>query len=102
VCSDVFDHTSMLRFLETRFGIEVPNLSRWRRETCGDLTATLGPTGNDSKPDLPSVSLPRVPDALDALFEVPPELLGQPTPPYPAPAVQSMPGQEAGTRRRRR
>ena len=27
VCSDTFDHTSTLRFLETRFGAEVPNLS---------------------------------------------------------------------------
>ena len=27
LCSDVFDHTSLLRFLETRFGVEVPNLS---------------------------------------------------------------------------
>ena len=41
LCSDVFDHTSLLRFLETRFGAEVPNLSEWRRETTGDLTSTL-------------------------------------------------------------
>ena len=41
VCSDVFDHTSLLRFLETRFGVAVPNLSAWRRETVGDLTSTL-------------------------------------------------------------
>ena len=31
-----FDHTSLLRFLETRFGAEVPNLSSWRRS----VTAT--------------------------------------------------------------
>ena len=30
-CSQTFDHTSLLRFLETRFGVEVPNLSAWRR-----------------------------------------------------------------------
>jgi len=41
LCSDVFDHTSLLRFLETRFGAEVPNLSEWRRETTGDLTSAL-------------------------------------------------------------
>ncbi len=41
VCSDTFDHTSMLRFLETRFGAEVPNLSEWRRETTGDLTSAF-------------------------------------------------------------
>jgi phospholipase C len=38
VSSDLFDHTSVLRFLETRFGAEVPNLSAWRRATVGDLT----------------------------------------------------------------
>ena len=31
VCSRTFDHTSLLRFLERRFGPEVPNLSKWRR-----------------------------------------------------------------------
>jgi phospholipase C len=41
VNSDVFDHTSLLRFLETRFGVEVPNLSDWRRSVVGDLTTTL-------------------------------------------------------------
>ena len=33
VCSTTFDHTSTLTFLERRFGVEVPNLSRWRRRT---------------------------------------------------------------------
>jgi phospholipase C len=41
VCSQTFDHTSTLRFLETRFGVEVPNLTKWRRETTGDLTAAF-------------------------------------------------------------
>lgn len=41
VCSDVFDHTSTLRFLETRFGVEVPNLSSWRRRVTGDLTSAF-------------------------------------------------------------
>ncbi|HEY5165285.1 MAG TPA: alkaline phosphatase family protein, partial [Acidimicrobiia bacterium] len=39
--SDTFDHTSLLRFLETRFGVEVPNLSPWRRNAVSDLTSTL-------------------------------------------------------------
>ena len=47
VASDTFDHTSMLRFLETRFGAEVPNLSTWRREATGDLTSAF----NFVKPD---------------------------------------------------
>jgi phospholipase C len=41
VCSDTFDHTSMLRFIETRFGVEVPNLSAWRRRVTGDLTSAF-------------------------------------------------------------
>jgi phospholipase C len=41
VCSDVFDHTSTLRFLETRFGVRVPNLSAWRRRHTGDLTSAF-------------------------------------------------------------
>ncbi len=41
VSSDLFDHTSILRFLETRFGAEVPNLSAWRRATVGDLTSAF-------------------------------------------------------------
>jgi len=55
VCSDVFDHTSTLRFLETRFGVEVPNLSAWRRKTCGDLTAAFNfaEPANYGRPSLP-------------------------------------------------
>ncbi len=41
VSSDVFDHTSTLRFVETRFGVRVPNLSAWRRKATGDLTSTF-------------------------------------------------------------
>jgi phospholipase C len=37
----VFDHTSTLRFLETRFRVRVPNLSAWRRRATGDLTAAF-------------------------------------------------------------
>jgi phospholipase C len=58
LCSDVFDHTSILRFLETRFGVEVPNLSAWRRELTGDLTSAFNFAGPDgSKPKLPTVPL---------------------------------------------
>ena len=41
IASDVFDHTSQLRFLEERFGVRAPNLTAWRRRTAGDLTSTL-------------------------------------------------------------
>jgi phospholipase C len=41
VSSDLFDHTSLLRLLETRFGVPEPNISAWRRRTCGDLTSVF-------------------------------------------------------------
>ncbi len=41
VCSQTFDHTSVLRFLETRFGVHAPDISPWRRTVCGDLTAAF-------------------------------------------------------------
>jgi phospholipase C len=39
VNSQVFDHTSVLRFLEKRFGVAEPNISPWRRTVCGDLSS---------------------------------------------------------------
>jgi phospholipase C len=41
IASETFDHTSQLKFLEHRFGIRVPHISHWRRQTVGDLTSTL-------------------------------------------------------------
>jgi phospholipase C len=47
VCSQVFDHTSVLQFLETFLShktgrpVEEPNISSWRRTVCGDLTSAF-------------------------------------------------------------
>ncbi|WP_333767025.1 phosphocholine-specific phospholipase C [Streptomyces sp. IBSBF 2435] len=41
VCSEVFDHTSIVRFMERRFGVREPNISPWRRAVCGDLTSAF-------------------------------------------------------------
>lgn len=41
VCSEVFDHTSTLKFLEKRFGVREENISDWRRAVCGDLTSAF-------------------------------------------------------------
>jgi phospholipase C len=41
VCSQTFDHTSVLQFLEARFGVAEPNISAWRRAVCGDLTSAF-------------------------------------------------------------
>ncbi len=35
--SEVLDHTSVIRFLEQRFGVTEPNISAWRRAVCGDF-----------------------------------------------------------------
>lgn len=57
VCSQVFDHTSVLQFLEQRFGVAEPNISAWRRAVCGDLTSAFNFSGdNTTWPNLPSTA----------------------------------------------
>jgi phospholipase C len=95
-CSQTFDHTSTLRFIETRFGVEVPNLSAWRRGVTGDLTAALNLTTapNTSVPSLPATSIPgdtsvaeqAVLNALAGSLDV--------GVPYPIPTSNAMPAQE--------
>ncbi|MCH0570212.1 phospholipase C, phosphocholine-specific [Streptomyces sp. MUM 136J] len=50
VCSETFDHTSILRFMERRFGVEETNISPWRRAVCGDLTSAFDFSRRDSGP----------------------------------------------------
>jgi phospholipase C len=103
VCSDVLDHTSTLLFLERRFGVEVPNLSDWRRETVGDLTGALdlAATPNTSMPALPATVAHDVPVAVAcAQGGAPLNLVGAPASPYPVPSPQTMPVQEHGRARR--
>jgi phospholipase C len=106
VCSKTFDHTSLLRFLERRFGPEVPNLTHWRRSMTGDLTQAFNfaEPPNDTIPSLPSPSLAdtRVLGS-DCPTQSPgtgstefPTVVGYPLPPPP----QTMPGQERGAPRR--
>jgi hypothetical protein len=101
VSSDTFDHTSILRFLETRFGAEVPNLSAWRRSVTGDLTSAFNflSAPDASVPALPAVS-PADPVVVGGNCAIEPTTLGgAPLPPYPVPP-NSLPGQEAGRARR--
>lgn len=58
VCSEVFDHTSVIRFLEKRFRVAEPNISPWRRAVCGDLTSMFdfAGTGTTAWPALPDTS----------------------------------------------
>jgi phospholipase C len=59
VCSQVFDHTSVLQFLEhllsRKLGrkVEEPNISRWRRTVCGDLSATFQSAADARNATLP-------------------------------------------------
>src|ERR1700758_3865456 len=92
VSSDLFDHTSVLRFLETRFGAEIPNLSAWRRATVGDLTTAFNFKAPDqSIPNLPS-TLPAVPQIIQQCTNT---LAGTTPPAMPNPQVA--PTQESGT-----
>jgi phospholipase C len=55
VCSQVFDHTSVLQFLEVllshRAGkaVKEPNINRWRRTVCGDLTSAFQVASEDGR-----------------------------------------------------
>jgi phospholipase C len=110
VCHDTFDHTSLLRFLETRFGAEVPNLSAWRRAHTGDLTSAFNFVKHDSSvPSLPQ------PSATDSRITTSSCAVGGPldllnpggndyqalestlVPPYPVTVNSAAPPQEPGT-----
>ncbi|WP_198675968.1 phosphocholine-specific phospholipase C [Kribbella monticola] len=83
VCSQVFDHTSVLRFLEKWSGIAEPNISPWRRSVCGDLTTALDlTTSNVTYPSLPTT--PPTP-GWDTTYPAPP-------------STQALPAQESGVR----
>jgi phospholipase C len=93
--SGVLDHTSSLRFIETRFGVEVPNLSAWRRSVTGDMTGALNlkDAPVTTIPPLPTPSLGNtvvfeqaVLNALAGTLDV--------GIPYPLPTYNSMPSQE--------
>jgi phospholipase C len=62
VNSQVFDHTSIIRFIEQRFGNGNPdlieaNISPWRRAVCGDLTSCFNfATPNAEVPTLPDTT----------------------------------------------
>jgi phospholipase C len=81
-----------LRFLETRFGAEVPNLSAWRRAAVGDLTSAL----NFKKPDQ---SIPNLPSTLPGVQQVIQQCIANlaGTTPYTVPTTQTAPTQESGT-----
>lgn len=59
VNSEVFDHTSVIRFIEARFGVHEPNITPWRRAVCGDLTSLFdfaAPDQSDAVASLPATA----------------------------------------------
>lgn len=91
VCSQVFDHTSIIRFVEQRYanthpGLQMPNITPWRRAVCGDLTSAF----DFSKPDGMHVPLP------STATYVPPDALRHPDYSPMPPAEQMLPQQEPG------
>ncbi|MFD5082765.1 phosphocholine-specific phospholipase C [Kitasatospora sp. NPDC058406] len=92
VNSQVFDHTSVLRFLEAWTGVQCPNISAWRRAVCGDLTSAFdfdnpvfGPL-----PALPAV----VPAGHSLMTGTACSTTSAPTPP----ASGTLPAQEPGNK----
>jgi phospholipase C len=93
VNSQVFDHTSVIRFIEARHARQHPeivetNITPWRRAVTGDLTSTLDFTSPRRHP----VQLPST-----AAFQ-PTELVRHPDLAVTPPARPRMPEQERGLR----
>ncbi|OAR23065.1 phospholipase C, phosphocholine-specific [Streptomyces sp. ERV7] len=90
-CSETFDHTSIIRFMERRFGVQEPNISPWRRAICGDLTSAFDFGKSNTAPaSLPSTAA-----------YVPPDHNRHPDFVPVPPATGSLPKQERGARRTR-
>ncbi|MEZ0067501.1 phospholipase C [Streptacidiphilus sp. MAP12-20] len=91
VDSQVYDHTSVIRFLETwTAALGTPavcnNISAWRRQVCGDLTAAFDFAN-------PVYGVPALP-ATSAVFG---QANCDPLP-NPGPTTNSLPVQESGTK----
>jgi phospholipase C len=96
VCSEVFDHTSLIRFVEARFARQHPevvetNITAWRRAVTGDLTSAF----NFATPNATPVTLPQT-----APYVPPDRNRHSDYIPVP-PQEQSLPSQEPGLRRAR-
>jgi phospholipase C len=88
VNSEVFDHTSLIRFVEARFGVKESNITPWRRAVTGDLTSAF----DFSQPNSKVVPLP------STVAYVPPDNVRHADYKPAPPTAQAMPQQEKGTR----
>jgi len=83
VCSQLFDHTSILRFLETWTGVQETTLSAWRRQAVGDLTSAF----NFAHPDFSIPALATIPPVTNSTIVAP-----------AVPTTQTLPLQETNTK----
>jgi phospholipase C len=92
VNSEVFDHTSLIKFIEQRFGagpsVRANNITAWRRAVVGDLTSAF----DFRRPHGKRIELP----STDAFF--PPDTSRHPDFKPTVPAQQAVPRQEPGVR----
>ena len=92
VCSETFDHTSIIRFIARRFGhscnLREANITPWRRAVCGDLTRAFDFRN-------PNATLPAL---ASTTGYVPPDQARHPDYVPLPPLVQSLPRQEPGLR----
>ncbi|QJD30081.1 phosphocholine-specific phospholipase C [Methylococcus geothermalis] len=98
VNSEVFDHTSLIRFIEARFADEhpeliEPNITPWRRAVVGDLTSAF----DFKRPNARKVRLPATSAYLPTDLNKDSYSKQVPTPPV----NQTLPVQEPGVRRAR-
>lgn len=92
VCSEPFDHTSVLQFLERFTGVRESNITDWRRRTFGDMTSVFRFHDAVQRP-------PVLPDTAGMLDLAKYSVKYLPKPQLPG-ASQRMPRQESGTRKR--
>ena len=96
IASESFDHTSQLQLVAERFGVEVPNVSAWRKKTVGDLTSALfAGTYSTAIPALPAQTLPaqQLTGACSAVSQDSEAGGADPS----VPTDQTMPNQQGGT-----
>jgi phospholipase C len=99
--SGTLDHTSTLRFIESRWGVEVPNLTAWRRGVTGDMTGALAlaKPPNTKVPPLPKPTLGNTKIAEEAVLNALAGTLDVGIP-YPPPTKNVMPKQATTPKRK--
>ncbi|MCR6478281.1 phospholipase C, phosphocholine-specific [Variovorax sp. ZS18.2.2] len=92
VNSQVFDHTSVIRFLEECFDVKEPNIPPFRRAVCGDLTSAFNFVTPNTEVPPPLAGRTTKPETGD--LRLAQEALGA----VPLPLDPQVPRQATGTR----